>query len=165
MGTWIEIVLRMENTVWTLVVPCNGNVDWNKIFILYSQFWQSRSLQWERGLKCSLPIWHKEPCLVVPCNGNVYWNSNILGYFNNRWVVPCNGNVDWNKMETLKNFIAELSFPAMGTWIEIWRAELEPCIWAVVPCNGNVDWNIPRLWAAILPMRCSHAGTWIEIKA
>ena len=120
MGTWIEIVSYSRRAVFCL----------------------RRSLQWERGLKFYLESWFSGGFRVSLLFERVLKSRHLRFVYDCRIVVPCNGNVDWN---------------------------FKPVYWTVsitvVPCNGNVDWNIPRLWAAILPMRCSHAGTWIEIKA
>ena len=103
----------------SVVVPCNGNVDWN----IFSRFrpcggiqsfpamgtwieilrtvntWTNqhrRSLQWERGLKYVQVINYLVSTRVVPCNGNVDWNLSFYSFSMTFSVVPCNGNVDWN---------------------------------------------------------------------
>ena len=97
MGTWIEIwnhtikaIFRRSRSLqwerglkcivparWILlvfVVPCNGNVDWNRKGSEGKLWWCSRSLQWERGLKSPISYTPSPPLIVVPCNGNVDWN-------------------------------------------------------------------------------------------
>ena len=120
MGTWIEIslipflLLALQSSF-----PAMGT--WIEISIVSTKqhYLHSRSLQWERGLKCLRCI----RCHAIPP------------------VVPCNGNVDWNYSLEKYGEKSPSSFPAMGTWIEIMLhlATLAP--YHVVPCNGNVDWN------------------------
>ena len=50
-GTWIEIRESVETPCLTAVVPFAGNVDWNLGAISRYQFYRSRSLCGERGLK------------------------------------------------------------------------------------------------------------------
>ena len=143
MGTWIEIQPVLPHLYIKCVVPCNGNVDWNRSSLSSKSY--------------VLP--------VVPCNGNVDWNIfsrfrpcggiqsfpamgtwieilrtvntwtnqhrrslqwerglkyvQVINYLVSTRVVPCNGNVDWN-----------LSFYSFSM------------TFSVVPCNGNVDWNV-----------------------
>ena len=166
MGTWIEIKdpsyplfpLACRSLQWERGLKCSifqqaisvcwsfpAMGTWIEMFSWRRKIGQPqrRSLQWERGLKYESI---KLDGYTMPSR-SLQWErglkySVVQTVKEDYEVVPCNGNVDWNS----------------------------PCIYVfswhfVVPCNGNVDWNIPRLWAAILPMRCSHAGTWIEIKA
>ena len=101
------------------VVPCIGNVDWN-----------------------NLPHPVHDSLIVVPCIGNVDWNQFLMESMNHYVVVPCIGNVDWNtaagftemkpcrrslhwerglKSLPLHCRVHPLSsFPALGTWIEIY---------------------------------------------
>ena len=141
MGTWIEILSSRLILSISSVVPCNGNVDWNISSHTSIWFHDRRSLQWERGLKylkyfswltksmsfpamgtwieiqpSHLALWF---FLVVPCNGNVDWNYLERVKSICMSVVPCNGNVDWNVQGISDHRGEILSFPAMGTWIEM----------------------------------------------
>ena len=55
-----------------IVVPCNGNVDWNIMDIGYSCQRQSRSLQWERGLKC-----YCNRLLAKQCRRSLQWERGL----------------------------------------------------------------------------------------
>ena len=108
------------------VVPCNGNVDWNARLIITATSCSGRSLQWERGLKLSM---YRIPATLLP-------------------VVPCNGNVDWNFRYSLAKMTSVSSFPAMGTWIEIYSAVIVLCVrW-----RRSLQWErglklpSPKLW-------------------
>ena len=102
MGTWIEMNRPKNGLRVQIVVPCNGNVDWNTwIFLVFTG------------------------SSVVPCNGNVDWNNPCLQALHHPLVVPCNGNVDWNNTSPGAQGIGSaMSFPAMGTWIEILTVQL-----------------------------------------
>ena len=142
MGTWIEICSIAYRSNGAVVVPCNGNVDWN-IKKNHGAVPESRrSLQWERGLKFTISALTSYIQAVVPCNGNVDWNITRLCV---KTLIRCR-SLQWERglKYTKKGgwYYGNWSFPAMGTWIEIGK-DLRPfqkkC---VVPCNGNVDWNI-----------------------
>ena len=103
-------------------------------------------------------------CSVVPCNGNVDWNilaGKTMGAL--KKVVPCNGNVDWNTAIGQKKKGEKLSFPAMGTWIEILLPFCKYVPNGVVPCNGNVDWNFAAAYLSRIHASFPAMGTWIEM--
>ena len=164
MGTWIEIWKTRRCNALRCVVPCNGNVDWNGFEGRWIMCRHCRSLQWERGLKCyGRPIICIDT-VVVPCNGNVDWNilaGKTMGAL--KKVVPCNGNVDWNTAIGQKKKGEKLSFPAMGTWIEILLPFCKYVPNGVVPCNGNVDWNFAAAYLSRIHASFPAMGTWIEM--
>ena len=119
MGTWIEMLRKTNHMHW----------------------YSCRSLQWERGLKYGKPAAAMPYVVSFPAMGT--W-IEILLLNRESWiasVVPCNGNVDWNYFSFYKwlnllcrslqwerglkffslfaNMFRTVSFPAMGTWIEI----------------------------------------------
>ena len=118
MGTWIEI---------SSALVCRN-------------LHKCRSLQWERGLKCKAEV-------IVHClsRRSLQWERGVK-------CPPCTSARPWfrrslqwerglkyGKPAAAMPYV--VSFPAMGTWIEILLLNRESWIASVVPCNGNVDWN------------------------
>ena len=128
-GTWIEIVHRSGDRYWVLVVPhagtwieitrqmhkcwsCfrrspRGNVDWNRIDLIYDFIQYSRSPR-----------------------GNVDWNiDNGKDYTAETMVVPHAGT--WIEIDILHTgSIDRLVVPHAGTWIEI-----QSCLFLCQFCN------------------------------
>ena len=144
MGTWIEISTGPTAAANAIhVVPCNGNVDWNRSWDVWLNTW-----------------WRSFPAMGTWIE--IVWYS--LPWFHTP-VVPCNGNVDWNKRSVLSAVPSSLSFPAMGTWIEMFHIPTGYQRLLVVPCNGNVDWNVfltANNWSTATSFPAM--GTWIEIR-
>ena len=177
LGTWIEIHFDSRNIGDSSVVPCIGNVDWNIIFCTSSYLLPVvpciGNVDWNQFLMESMNHY-----VVVPCIGNVDWNEFKEDEVKRDSVVPCIGNVDWNGSRSrmshtqvsfpalgtwieitlfLLQLISKKSFPALGTWIEIPQPGLPKWSPAVVPYTGNVDWNLyPFIVEFILFRRSLH---------
>ena len=141
MGTWIEIHLKTRKSAEWLVVPCNGNVDWNYSEIFANIFKRCRSLQWERGLKCAL----SHSICTCLCR-SLQWERGLKCKHCKRRSGRKGRSLQWErgvKYEELEEWIAE------NSRCLLWDRGLKCCSvvsvsrhLSVVPCNGNVDWNI-----------------------
>ena len=123
MGTWIEILRRFPHI---LVRHCRS-LQWERGLkyltrTLLCPIHLRRSLQWERGLKWPVLLTYSPIDEVVPCNGNVDWNPTGQKH---QSYNPSR-SLQWER--GLKCFLRQSmadirkSFPAMGTWIEMFCA-------------------------------------------
>ena len=81
----------------------------------------------------------------VPRKGNVDRNAGFLCEIEPlRQDVPRKGNVDRNILGASLSSVAQKTFPARGTWIEIMAKLLGALSTGDVPRKGNVDRNDVR---------------------